>query len=164
MLTLNLAKLICILSWLTGLLWIGTESVDAHRVNVFAWVEGDSVFVESKFSGSKRVNAAEIIVTDGSGTQLLSGKTDENGKFSFKIPQKSDLKIVLLAGTGHRAEWTIAASEIAASAYGKKPPQAKNGTVQKLLLGMGSILGLTAIIAYVRKHRKKYLNTEHTKI
>lgn len=159
----NLAKLIFSLC-LGSFLVCGTSvTVNAHRVNLFAWVEGDRVYVESKFSGAKRVNAAKIIVTDSKGTELLSGTTNENGKFSFRIPQKSDLKIVLLAGTGHRAEWTIAASEIAASASGKKPAPEKNGTISKLLIGMGCIFALTAIIAYIRNRLKKNIEYENTK-
>ena len=42
-LILNLAKRICILCLVVGFLWIGAASVNAHRVNVFAWIEGDTV-------------------------------------------------------------------------------------------------------------------------
>ena len=160
-LTLNLAKRICISFWVVGLLWFGTASVDAHRVNLFAWVEGDRVYVESKFSGGKRVNAGTITVLDAAGTELLSGITDENGTFSFKVPKKTDLKIVLEASTGHRAEWTVAASEIAASASGKKPAPEKNATIKKLLIGMGCIFGLTAIVVFIRKRQKKYRPRKH---
>ena len=162
--TLNLAKLIWILLWVVGFLWIGTASVNAHRVNLFARVEGDRIYVESKFSGGKHVNAARIIVTDDRGTELLSGTTDEKGEFSFKVPQKSDLKIILLAGTGHRAEWTIAASEITGSASGMKLAPQKGDTAKKLLIGLGCIFALTAIIAYFRNRRKKNINHENTKI
>ena len=34
-------------------------------------------------------------------------KTNEKGEFSFKLPKKAELKIVLLAGTGHRGEWNL---------------------------------------------------------
>ncbi len=68
------------------LLWPGAAA--AHRVNIFAWVEGDTVHTESKFSGGKRVNGGEIVVYDLEGKQLLSGKTNAEGEFSFKIPEK----------------------------------------------------------------------------
>jgi nickel transport protein len=84
----------------------------AHGVSVFARVEGDRVYVESKFSGGKKVKAGKIIVTDSQGAELLNGTTDDQGKFSFKIPKQTELKIVLLAGAGHRAEWDIPVSEI----------------------------------------------------
>jgi nickel transport protein len=49
------------------------------------------------------------------GKLLLEGKTNEQGNFDFQIPVKSSLKVVLEAGMGHRAEWTIPAEEIEGS-------------------------------------------------
>jgi nickel transport protein len=147
-----------------GFLWIGAASVDAHRVNVFAWVEGDTVYVESKFSGGKRVNAGKITVSDAEGTELLTGLTDENGVFSFKVPKKTDLKIVLEAGTGHKGEWTVAAGEIQRPASGKKPEPEKDKTIRGIAIGLGFIFGLTAILALIRKGRKRNKNYENTKI
>lgn len=84
----------------------------AHRVNVFAWVEGGMVYTESFFSdGTKAVNS-QIDVLDPEGKILLTGKTDKEGGFSFTIPKKTDLKIVLNASMGHRAEYILTASEM----------------------------------------------------
>jgi hypothetical protein len=164
MVELNLAKPIFYLFFIVCLLWVRTESADAHRVNLFAWVEGDTVYVESKFSGGKRVNAGKIIVSDSEGTELFSGTTDQNGEFSFKVPQKAELKIVLEAGAGHRAEWTIAADEIEMPAAGKKPVLEEGATVKGLIIGLGLIFGLTALGIYVRKHKKKKIADESTQI
>jgi nickel transport protein len=83
----------------------------AHRVTVFAWVEGDMVHTQSKFAGGRKAQDAKIHVYDQQGNLLIQGRTDELGKFSFKTPQKTGLNIVLLAGEGHRAEWKIRAEE-----------------------------------------------------
>ena len=91
-------------------LW--TVPAMAHRSIIFAWVEGDRVFTESKFGGGKRVKGGEVIVYDPEGNQLLKGKTDDKGEFSFDVPKKTSLKIVLMAGVGHRGEWTIPVSEL----------------------------------------------------
>ena len=85
----------------------------AHNVTIFAWVEGDTVYTESKFSGGRKAQNAPIEVYDAQGDKQLEGKTDENGEFSFKIPKKTALTIVLLAGMGHRSEWTIPLDEVA---------------------------------------------------
>ena len=87
--------------------------IDAHNVNIFAWVDGDRVYTESKFSGGRKAKNATIEVYDNQGIKLLEGKTDENGEFAFTIPQKTSLKVVLIAGMGHRNEWTIPLDEIA---------------------------------------------------
>ncbi len=84
----------------------------AHRVMVFAWVNGNTIHTESKFSGGHKVKAGKIDVFDPQGKLLLSGKTNDQGKFSFPIPQSTTLKIVLNAGMGHRGEWTISKNEI----------------------------------------------------
>ena len=84
----------------------------AHRVTIFAWVEGDKIFTESKFSGGKLVKEGKVIVYDPEGNPLLEGKTDDKGEFSFKIPKRTALKIVLIAGMGHRGEWTIPVREL----------------------------------------------------
>jgi nickel transport protein len=89
----------------------------AHKVTVFAWVEGDTVFTESKFSGGRTAVGAQVLVFDREGKQLLEGNTDDKGEFSFKIPKLTDLRIVLNAGTGHRGEWTVPESEIREAGY-----------------------------------------------
>ncbi len=84
----------------------------AHKVLLAAYVEGDTVFVESGFSDGTPCKNARIEVFDPSGNKLLEGKTNENGDFSFKPPQKTDLKLVLNAGMGHRGEYTVPADEL----------------------------------------------------
>jgi nickel transport protein len=150
----SLAKLIFFLSLVVCFLWVATGSVYAHRVNLFAWVEGNKVFVESKFSSSRPVNKGKIVVTDPDGNELVTGTTDENGEFSFEIPKKTELRIVLIAGTGHRAEWTIPAGEIEMPGTSGKTPPEKGTPVKGVIIGVGFILGLTAIAAYIRKRKK----------
>jgi nickel transport protein len=88
--------------------------VHAHRVNIFAWVDGDTVHTQSKFGGGKMVNNGEISVFDPEGNLLLKGSTDENGEFSFNVPEKTSLRIELNAGMGHQSEWIVTAEEIGA--------------------------------------------------
>jgi len=85
----------------------------AHRVTVFAWVEGDTVRTESRFSGGKAVNEGVVVVYDEQDRELLRGKTDENGEFSFEAPARTALKVVLEAGMGHKGEWIVPAEELA---------------------------------------------------
>ncbi|MGB7921364.1 MAG: hypothetical protein WCF40_15040, partial [Desulfobacterales bacterium] len=39
---------------------------------------------------------------------------DNNGEFSFKVPKKTEMKVVVLAGMGHKGEWTISLSDLEA--------------------------------------------------
>ena len=151
----NLAKYIYYLCLVGCLFCFQIKAVEAHRVILFAWVENDTVFVESKFNSGKKVKAGKIIVTDLQGNELVKGTTDENGEFSFKVPRKTDLKIALIAGEGHRGEWTLTLAEIEAPAAEKPQVPQKGASVKKVLIGIGFILGLAGIVAYTRNRRKK---------
>jgi nickel transport protein len=99
----NIFCFIFIMFWLLFL----PASASAHKVTIFAWVDGDTVHTQSKFSGGKRVKNTPVLVFDPKDVLLLDGKTDKNGMFSFKIPQKTSLKIVLKASMAHMAVWKI---------------------------------------------------------
>lgn len=99
---------------------LGLSAVsEAHKVNIFAYVEGDQIVTDSGYSRTKRVNDGVVEVYDAaSGELLLSGNTDDAGQFSFVIPQAArerqvDLRLLLKAGTGHQAEWTVKYDEFA---------------------------------------------------
>jgi nickel transport protein len=83
----------------------------AHKVYIYAWVEGDRVFTEGFFPDGHRAAHSQIEVFDKHGNKLLAGKTDNQGMYSFKLPEKMDLKIVLRTPTGHRAEFNLKAGE-----------------------------------------------------
>ena len=89
----------------------------AHKVNIFAYVDDDTVVTDSGYSRSRRVVDGTVEVYDAaSGELLLFGKTDADGKYSFKIPeiarrQGMDLRLLLRAGVGHQAEWVVKAGE-----------------------------------------------------
>lgn len=85
----------------------------AHKVQMFAHVEGSKVFVEGYFADGKKAKNSEVTIFDNkSGEKLLGGKTDDTGKFSFNIPKKTDLRISLNASLGHKTEQVLPASEL----------------------------------------------------
>lgn len=88
----------------------------AHKVNMFANVEGNRIVVEGYFADGKKAKGATIQVFAPDDTKLLQGKADEEGIFSFDVPQVTDLRISLYAGMGHRAEYTVPAAELQAPA------------------------------------------------
>jgi nickel transport protein len=104
-------KILRFIVLLIVIIGISTPAI-AHKITIFAWVEGDTVYTQSKFSGGRKAKHAVVEVYDAKGDKLLEGKTDENGEFSFKLPKQKELKVVLLAGTGHRGEWSIPLEEI----------------------------------------------------
>ena len=173
----------------------------AHKVTVFAWVEGDTVHTESKFSGGRVAKEARIEVYDAAGQKLLEGTTDDQGHFAFKPPRPEALRIVLIAGAGHQNEWRVAAEEFtdapappapAAPAAASPPPSTdpaaggtltltpgefqtmidqaldrklapimhhlvaldKGPSVSDILGGIGYIIGLVGLGAYLQSRRK----------
>ena len=92
-------------------------TANAHKVRVFAWPEGGKIYGETAFSGDRKPKNVEITVLDAdSDAVLLTTRTDEQGKFSFTIPEQAvqdrmDLVVVINAGQGHRGEWPLPADE-----------------------------------------------------
>ncbi len=95
------------------LLVVLAASAYAHGVNVFTWVEGDTVFTTGKFSSGKKAVNSLVEVLDRDGRVLLTGKTDEKGEFSFKMPSTKPAKILLKAGHGHMGEWVLRDEDVA---------------------------------------------------
>ncbi len=97
---------------LIGLILAAPTHARAHKVSIFAWVDGETVHTLSKFSGGKKVKAGTVTVFDPAGRQLLTGATDDQGEFAFKVPQQSALRVELVAGAGHKGYWIVPAEEI----------------------------------------------------
>ncbi|KHK04307.1 hypothetical protein [Desulfovibrio sp. TomC] len=116
------------LVWAATLFLVSVCPAQAHRVNVFAYVEGDSVVVECSYSRSQRVRFGAIeVVNAATGTPYLTGKTDETGSFRFPVPPearaaKADLRIVLRAGEGHQNEEVLKAAEYLAAGPAASAP------------------------------------------
>jgi len=107
----NKLYLILIFTFLTIIMM--DVSVFAHKVNVFAYVEGEKIYTESYFNDGKKCIDSKIEVFDNQGNKLLEGLTDKEGEFSFEVPSEDgNLKIVLTASMGHRAEYTIRTDEL----------------------------------------------------
>jgi len=86
---------------------------NAHKVSIYAYAEDGWVHSESYFvDGTKCKNSVLEVFDEKDGTKLLEGKTDEEGKFSFKIPKVTSLKLVLHASMGHQADFTIGKDEV----------------------------------------------------
>jgi nickel transport protein len=111
--------MVCVLA----LLFIMEANAHAHGVYIFAWVEGDTIYTDSHFSTGKKVKDGVVKVFGSSGDILLEGKTDANGEFSFKIPGKPPLRIVLEDGMGHKAEFLLELDETTGVVQTTAPPE-----------------------------------------
>ena len=101
--------------WLAVLLVAGNllaPGAWAHKVNLFAYVEGETVYTESYFPDGKKVSGGTIEVLDANGTKILEGKTDAQGTFNFSLPKKEDLTIRLDATMCHKNSFILKKSEM----------------------------------------------------
>ncbi|MDD9304701.1 MAG: hypothetical protein HUK40_21095 [Desulfobacter sp.] len=85
----------------------------AHKVIFFAWVENNQIMVEAGFGSKRPAVDCDILAHDHQGNLVYQGKTNKNGRHSFKVPKgfDTDMILELKAGPGHRGEWTIKADE-----------------------------------------------------
>jgi nickel transport protein len=111
------------------LLLLSSTSGWAHKVNVFAYVEGDAVVVEGYFSGNVKAQNSVVEVLDSDGKKILEGKTDEKGIWRFKLadlpPIKADIKIVLEGGMGHKADFSLSQADLHVYTQETAAPQPK---------------------------------------
>jgi len=84
----------------------------AHKVNIFAYVDNGVVYTESYFPDGRPVENGAIEVYDSHGEKLLEGASDTEGLFSFKVPKKDDLTIVINASMGHKNNYILKKEEI----------------------------------------------------
>lgn len=104
--------------WVTGVLVLvvlvlGAEPAQAHKVHIFAYVDGDMIKTESRFNGGRPAQNCSVEVQAGSEQNIVArGKSDGQGLFSFAVPAADrDLLIVVSCGDGHRGQWLLGADE-----------------------------------------------------
>jgi hypothetical protein len=81
--------------------------VAAHRLHVLVWAKGDRVHAEGFYSDGSKPADARVAVMSKTGKVLLRGKTDHEGRFSFRNPGDGALVVVLDDGMGHRAGYGL---------------------------------------------------------
>jgi len=101
-----------VMVFLSGL----TVTAYAHKVNVFAYVEGDQIYIQGYFSDGKTAKNSEVTIYGSDGRELTKGQTNEEGVITFPIQGKQSLRIVLNAGQGHQASYEIPLEEITGTA------------------------------------------------
>jgi len=88
------------------------DPASAHRLTVFAYLDGEEIQVESYFSRGSPCRGCSVEVFDSSDTVLQTGETSDEGVWRFKPANPQDLRVVVSAGEGHRGEYTIPGEEL----------------------------------------------------
>jgi nickel transport protein len=137
---------------ITSYLLLLTSPVYAHKVNIFAYVEGDTIYTESYFPDGRRVEGGRIEVYDSLGNMLLEGRTNRDGQFNFKPPKIDDLKIVLVASMGHKASYTLSKDELKSGS--RKMEEDKGVSFFEIIAGIGYIFGIFGVILYFMSRKR----------
>ncbi len=86
----------------------------AHKLQVFAFAEGARIQGSAYFAGGAKAQGATIKMEDAEGHVLAELTPGPDGSFSYTAQARMDHVIVADSGDGHRAEWRVTASELAA--------------------------------------------------
>lgn len=154
-----------------GVLWAASPA-QAHRLDAGYTVRQDGqIQVESWFDiGGKAPGGAKVQVFRANGDLLTEGTLDEQGIFVFGPKEAEDLKVVVSAGAGHRAEIVIPRDKLAQTAapegakaagnIGASPAptpmidHANQIPYKDIVAGIGFLLGLAAFVLSLRNMRQ----------
>ncbi|MEM6610246.1 MAG: hypothetical protein AAF689_16915 [Pseudomonadota bacterium] len=95
---------------------VSAAAACAHQLNVFAYVEGGAVIVESRFSNGNVPQVGEVRVLDSLNQTVLTLSLAEDGTAQFPLdPAHADagLLIEVSTGEGHDNYWILTPDDIA---------------------------------------------------
>ena len=156
------------------------ESALAHKLGCFAGVEGEKVAGYAWLGGGARAANAPFRVLAPDGAVLHEGRTNDEGEFFFVPARVCDHRIIVEAGEGHVARFTVPAEELrtvsAGSVAGAEEIAAivdrsvsrriaplrrelaelkQKRRLQDILAGLGYIAGITGIVFYFLGRRRE---------
>ncbi len=91
---------------------LGAVPALAHKVNLFAYVEGGRIYTESYFPDGRPIKQAVIKIYTADDLLLQQGVTDDEGLYACVIPRFVDLKLVVRASMGHQTSFVIKKAEL----------------------------------------------------
>ena len=101
---------------------LGAGPAAAHRLKLFASVEGATISGYGFFVGGGRPEGVEFLVRDHLGTVVHRGTTDASGAFAWAAPRPDAYTVAIDSGDGHFAEVTVAADRFAIAPAATVPP------------------------------------------
>lgn len=105
---------------ISALAWCAPAA--AHLLKVFAWAEGDEIRGYAYTAGGGRAAGARITVLGPDGTTLATLQPDGGGEFHYVTTAPGPHRIMADTGDGHRASWTVGATEPGAAQGGTAVP------------------------------------------
>ena len=170
------------LGWLIPAVLVGlggTKPALAHKIDVFATVEGETIQGEAYYHGGDPARAAKVTVMGPDENVLGETTTDDEGRFTFPVRLRVNHTLIVDAGEGHGGEYTVPAGEFAGEAARGTPRDddlqvridalekqvaalrkdldrfSNELRLQDILGGLGYILGIMGLVFYFLGVRRK---------
>lgn len=160
---------------ITALICLASSVSYAHKLNILAIAEGDTISINSYFMDGTPCKQCGFTVTDSAGKVFADGKLADDGTFNKdgKLPEK--MTVTVDAGLGHKAVQEISldgtASEVPQESSGnsedirkivreelvKQTAELKaemdkhDSKKDKIIAGIGYVLGIFGIASLLRK-------------
>lgn len=85
------------------------SGAQAHKVNVFAYLENGHIKGEGYFPSGDKAQNSLVELVDNQGKVVGSTRTDSQGEFALPLPAGATppLKVVLKASMGHQGDYTL---------------------------------------------------------
>lgn len=125
-----------------GTLW-------AHKINLFAYDEAGTLYVQSYFTKSSPCKQCTVRLMDAHQKELALLTTNEEGKASIKLPS-STFTIVIEGGMGHQTQ-----TEYVVQMHTQETSKAlPDGTpFEKIVLGLAIIAFFFGVLFWI-KHKR----------
>jgi nickel transport protein len=88
----------------------------AHKLKVFATLEGNTISGYGFFIGGGRPQGSAVIIRDAAAREVYRSSTDAEGRYAWTAPAAGNYTVVINTREGHMAEATVAAERFAGSA------------------------------------------------
>lgn len=86
----------------------------AHKIKLFATVDGSTISGTVYVPGGGKVSGAEVTASAPDGARLGSATTDGDGTFSMPVDRRVDHLLEVATDDGHRATFRIDAAQLPA--------------------------------------------------
>ena len=147
------------IKFLLFIIFLFPHSAFAHRVGLFCYLEKGTLYGEGYFGRGDPVKNAKIEVHDIENNNLIAETlTDDKGKFSLPLKRGvKEIKVVLSASMGHRAEYTLKAegTEEDAESYSKELNKFKKTyfkpRLPSIMVGISCIAGIFYLLYLLRR-------------
>ena len=135
----------------TGGVLLAPPAASAHALHAKVELRADTVSVTAYFNDNFPAEDAECVLLDAGGAEVVAGKADENGRWSFPRPAPGQYTLKVKC-FGH-----VARVPLAVDGAGGAPTEVRTGPPLNKAVGLGAgvvlLLGVSAASWFIRRRR-----------